>query len=424
MVRQAYLFPGQGSQYVGMGKELCSTYPIAKETIEEANDVLRVDLGSLMLGGSLKELTRTEFAQPAILTMGMAMFRVYKDITECVPSYLAGHSLGEITALTCSGGIPFASAVSIVHRRGELMRDAAAAGGGAMAAVTGLTEVVVADVCKLVSTTHNGGTETVVVSNLNSEDQVVISGHKGALNEAAERLTELGAVVVPLQVSAPFHSPLMASAAEQFAKELGKYTFMPLQYPVISSVTGVPYGSANEIGNVLTDQLTAPVRWTKVIRYLLENEVSEAVELGPQSVLKKLAQGVRDLKVYSFDHTPDKDLLIKMSHNQQKEFSLEFITQCMMIATSTRNRNWDTEAYAQGVIAPYRKLQAMLFQLEQSGKQASWESVEQAYTLLISILKTKQVPEAEYNQRLERLLEENGVKQLFEKNSVESATMI
>ncbi|MBH5318592.1 ACP S-malonyltransferase [Paenibacillus sp. GSMTC-2017] len=424
MEKHALLFPGQGSQYVGMGKELCAAYPIARETIEEASEVLHINLTKLMFEGSMKELTRTEYAQPAILTLGMAMFRIYRDVTGRVPYYLAGHSLGEITALACSGGIPFASAVSIVHRRGELMRDAAALGGGAMAAVTGLMADDVHHICTIVSGSYNGGSETVVVSNINSEEQVVISGHKGALNEAAERLTELGGVVIPLQVSAPFHSPLMAPAAEQFAEELSKHTFAPFQYPVLSSVTGVPYGSTNDIAKILTQQLTAPVRWTTVIRYLLENGVSEAIELGPQSVLKKLAQGVTTLKVYSFDHAPDMELLIRGNKSREGEFSLDFIIQCMTIATSTRNRNWDTEAYTQGAVTPYRKLQKTLFELQQSGQNASWEQMEQAYFMLVSVLETKLVPKEERNNRLKRLLEENGVKQLFANSTIEGATMI
>ncbi|OAB39547.1 ACP S-malonyltransferase [Paenibacillus glacialis] len=417
MVKRALLFPGQGSQYVGMGKDLFIKYPIAKETFQEANDAMNVDLTKLMFEGGITELTRTEYAQPAILAVGMAMFRVYKEVVGTDINYMTGHSLGEITALTCAGSIPFASAIRIVHRRGELMREAAAIGGGAMAAVNELGVSEVEAICASVSSIHKGGAEIVVVSNINSEDQVVISGHKGALSEAAERLTKRGAIVIPLQVSAPFHSPLMAPAAVQFAEELSKYTFSPLQYPVISSVTAKLYASSDEIAKVLTEQLTAPVQWVAVLQYLRENGVSEAAELGPRTVLKKLAHHTAGMKVFAFDHGPDAEQLLSESKVAKEEYPLDFIIQCVSIATCTRNRNWDSEAYAKGVITPYRNVQKMLYQLQQSGDQVTWAHMEQAYAMLLSVLKTKQVPEVEQLSRLERLLAEYGLQENFGQRS-------
>ncbi|WP_044877445.1 ACP S-malonyltransferase [Paenibacillus sp. IHBB 10380] len=418
IVKRALLFPGQGSQYVGMGKDLFVKYPLAKETFQEANDTMNVDLTKLMFEGSLNELTRTEYAQPALLAVGMAMFRVYMEVIGTDLNYMAGHSLGEITALTCSGSIPFASAIRIVHRRGELMREAAAFGGGAMAAVNELDVSEVAAICASVSSTYKGGAEIVVVSNINSEDQIVISGHKGALSKAAERLTERGGVVIPLQVSAPFHSPLMAPAAEQFAEELSKHKFTPLQYPVISSVTAKPYASSDEIAKVLTEQLTAPVQWTAVLRYLRENGVSEAVEMGPKAVLKKLARNTAGIKVLAFDYGPDVEQLLSESKVAKQDNPLDFIIQCIAIATCTRNRNWDSEAYTQGVVTPYRNVQTMLYQLQKSGGQVAWTHMEQAYAMLLSVLKTKLVPEHEQLSRLERLLADNGLQEKFGKGSL------
>lgn len=410
MVGGTLLFPGQGSQYVGMGKDLYRKYELAKEIFHEASEAMNMDLTKLMFEGSMEELTRTEYAQPAILTVGMAMYKIYRDLLGKAPQFLAGHSLGEITALTCAGGIPFDSAVRIVHRRGELMRDADDAGSGAMAAVMSLSAAEVAEICKHASSSFQGGAEIVVVSNINSDDQVVISGHKGVLNEVVQRISKRGGVVIPLHVSAPFHSPLMAPAAQLFAEELKGLKLGTLQHPVVSSVTARLYRSVDEIPAVLTEQITAPVQWTAVIRFLLENGVSEAVEMGPQSILKKLANNSTALRVLSFDHEPDREQLLEKGRDEGQDYSLDFIIQCLTIVTCMRNRNRDLEQYEQGVVAPYREVQTMLNELQLSRGRAEWKDLVKAYEMLISAFHTKLVPENEQQDRLEQVLHDNGLK--------------
>lgn len=216
--KHAIWFPGQGSQRVGMGKMLSERYPVVKATMEEANEALGMRLDSLMYEGPTTEMTRTDNAQPAILALGVAMYRVYSREWLYLPAMAAGHSLGEITALTCAGAITFPDALRLVRRRGELMQGAAAAGIGTMAAVNGPSPDVVAKVCLEISAGCTDGSRIVVVSNMNSERQTVISGHKEAVHEASERLSAHGAAVIPLQVSAPFHSPLMAPAARNLSK--------------------------------------------------------------------------------------------------------------------------------------------------------------------------------------------------------------
>lgn len=411
--KHAIWFPGQGSQRVGMGKELGERYAIVKETIEEANEALGLHLDQLMYEGPMTELTRTEYAQPAIVALGVAMYRVYSREWRYAPAMAAGHSLGEITALTCAGALAFADALRLVRRRGELMQAAAASGIGAMAAVNGLSPNFVAEACLEASASYADGNYVVVVSNINSAQQTVISGHKEAVGKASERLAGLGASVIPLQVSAPFHSPLMASAAAQFAEELSRVSYGELEFPVVSSLTGLPYGNAGEIAGMLARGLTEPVDWTAVIRFLKSNDIAVAVELGPGSVLKRLA--VQDhLDVFAFDDREDEAHLLAASRQAGHNggYSIELLNRCLAIATCIRNRNWNLSEYEQGVAAPYRSIQRLVDQLRETGEQVTEEHVRQALTMLESVFHTKGAPAEEKERRFARLQEEFGLSRM------------
>ncbi|GAE86716.1 ACP S-malonyltransferase [Acetivibrio straminisolvens] len=233
MKKIALLFPGQGSQYVGMGKKLYENYSAAREVFDEANEVLGFDLKELCFNGDINELTKTENTQPVILTASVAAFRVYMEKYGVKPAFLAGHSLGEFAALTCAGAISFKDAVRIVRNRGRYMQEAVPQGIGAMAAVSGVDKPVIEETCIKVSDENH----LVVVSNHNSKDQIVISGHTSAVNTASEILKKHGARIVPLKVSAPFHSPLMQPAADRLREELKLYSYNEPKWQVISNTT-------------------------------------------------------------------------------------------------------------------------------------------------------------------------------------------
>ncbi|KOP68258.1 ACP S-malonyltransferase [Bacillus sp. FJAT-18019] len=399
--KHAIWFPGQGSQRVGMGKALSERHAVAKVTIEEANEVLGMRLDSLMFEGPLTELTRTDNAQPAILALGVAMYRVYSQEWGYTPALAAGHSLGEITALTCAGAITFPDALRLVRRRGELMQEAAAAGIGAMAAVNGPSSDVVASVCLETNAGYAEESRIVVISNINSEQQTVISGHKEAVQEASERLSALGASVIQLQVSAPFHSPLMLPVAERFAEVLSHVSFGELDFPVVSSLTGHPYENTDEITVMLERGLTDPVNWPAVLAFQKSMGIATAVELGPGNVLKRLAPP-DGLRVYAFDDEGDEAQLVASSQ-QAGVYSIELLNRCLAIVTCLRNRNWNPAEYEQGVVLPYRGVQTLVDRLRETGEQVAEAHVLQALEMLKSVFRTKGTSPQEQQRRLERL---------------------
>ncbi|MFJ8063855.1 ACP S-malonyltransferase [Psychrobacillus sp. NPDC096426] len=288
MTKIAFIFPGQGSQSVGMGQQLIESNEESKKYYEQADEVLGFSLSNIMLEGPAEELTKTYHAQPALLTTSTMVAKKLLD-AGISPEYTAGHSLGEYSALVASGVLSFEDAVLLVHKRGLFMNEAVPAGEGAMAAILGLDKDSLNEVTKEVSA--NG--ETVQVANLNCPGQIVISGTAAGVEEASAKAKEAGAKrAIPLVVSGPFHSELMRPAADKLDAAISSIDLKKASIPVISNVTALPVTESTTIKNLLVEQLYSPVRWEESVQKMIELGVTTFIECGPGKVLSGLVKKI------------------------------------------------------------------------------------------------------------------------------------
>ena len=287
MTKLAFLFPGQASQYPGMGKSLADAFPESKAVFDEADDALGFSISEICFEGSEEELKLTENTQPAILTVSIAAFRAleHRGIT---PDLVAGHSLGEYSALVAAGALDLATAVRLVRARGRYMQEAVPPGDGAMAAILGLSPSDVAEICKKAA-----AGEVVSPANLNSPDQIVISGNAAAVKRAVEIASQSGAKrAVMLPVSAPFHCALMAPAQKRLEPDLRAAKFSDLRFPLVTNVDAEAVTKGNEAREALVRQVTQPVRWLDSVREMIESGVAAFVEVGPGKVLAGLLRQI------------------------------------------------------------------------------------------------------------------------------------
>ncbi|CAM5290940.1 malonyl CoA-ACP transacylase [Bacillus safensis FO-36b] [Bacillus safensis subsp. safensis] len=301
MTKIAFLFPGQGSQKIGMGKDLFDQEAVSKAVFEEADKPLGFDLSSMIFEGDAEELTLTFNAQPALLTTSIAILKKFEE-SGIKADYTAGHSLGEYTALVAAGALSFKDAVYAVRKRGELMNEAVPAGEGAMAAILGLDKAALEEVTKEV--TESG--HLVELANLNCPGQIVISGTAKA-ELASEKAKEKGAKrAIALEVSGPFHSALMKPAAEKFTDVLSKLDIADAKTPVISNVTADIVTSRDEIETKLIEQLYSPVRFEESVERLIDLGVTTFIEIGPGKVLSGLVKS---------ESPPDDDFRFRSRNN-------------------------------------------------------------------------------------------------------------
>ncbi len=313
MGKLAFLFPGQASQYPGMGKELAEKFPAARAVFEEADRALGISVSQLCFEGSEEALKLTTNTQPVILTVSVAACRLLEE-KGIAPNYVAGHSLGEYSALVAAGALTFGDAVRLVRLRGTYMQEAVAAGEGAMAAIMGLAPAQVMQICKKAA---NG--QVVAPANLNSPEQTVISGHAAAVKRAVEIASASGAKrAVVLAVSAPFHSELMVPAQQKLEADLGNIDFAALRVPLVTNVDADMISTGQEARDALIRQVCLPVRWEESMRELIDQGVNIFVEVGPGRVLNGLLRQI-DRSVHCFNVEDERSLLTTLEKLAQAQ---------------------------------------------------------------------------------------------------------
>ena len=301
MSKIAYIFPGQGSQAVGMGKDFFDNFPASREIFQEADDALGFSLSEMCFGGTAEDLALTANTQPAILTTSIAAFRAMENEGFPLPDFVAGHSLGEYSALVAANAMSFSDAVKTVRKRGEYMQEAVPFGVGAMAAILGLPLETIEIACA-----EAAEEQICSPANINSPAQIVIAGNAEAIDRACELLKERGAKrTIKLNVSAPFHCALMLPAQEKLARDLAEIDFQNLRFPIVENVSAEINVVGERVETALTEQVSNPVRWAQSIENLIIEGVDTFVEVGTGKVLsglvKQINRDVRSLNVENAD---------------------------------------------------------------------------------------------------------------------------
>jgi [acyl-carrier-protein] S-malonyltransferase len=300
MSKLAYIFPGQGSQSVGMGKDLFDNYAVSREVFEEADDALGFKLSEMCFGGSAEDLALTANTQPAILTVSIAAWRAMQNENFPIPNYVAGHSLGEYSALVAAGALSFRDAVKTVRKRGIYMQEAVPVGTGAMAAILGLPLETIENACA-----EAAEGEVCSPANINSPAQIVIAGNAEAIDRAIEILKERGAKrAIKLNVSAPFHCNLMFPAQERLAADLKEIQFHDLKFPIIENVSAEANLKGERVKTALTEQVSKPVLWAQGVENLINEMVETYIEVGAGKILSGLVRQInRDVRCLNVENS-------------------------------------------------------------------------------------------------------------------------
>jgi [acyl-carrier-protein] S-malonyltransferase len=435
MRKTAILFPGQGAQYPGMGKRLYHSSQVAREVIDEAGEALGTDLKKFIFEGSAAELRQTEIAQPAILATSVAAFRHYlQDGRFPLPQYMAGHSLGEYTALCCAGALGLDKAVRLVQQRGRLMQEAIGQHEGDMAAVNGMPAAEIEKRCARNENTghhshpghrnyssdhsnsdhhsypghHSHPGPGVWISAYNLNGQVVISGYRQSVSEAAASLQAQGAEVIHLKVSAPFHTPLMADAAERLREILSSCRIDPLHCTVLSNVTGLPYASGEEIVEGLYRQMVQPVQWLHSLQYLYRSGVYYFIDAGPRKLLRNQLTGEGwPIEAYALEEEEDANAFHASVSDHIGSVTTP-VNKALALAVSAKNYNYDELSYEGSVLGPYRKIKQLQERAELEKRLPLRKEIGEACRSLQELLKGKLLPAHEIQEQYDRLCRGTG----------------
>jgi [acyl-carrier-protein] S-malonyltransferase len=460
----ALLFPGSGSQYKGMMRSLCDESRVVRETLDEADDILGTPLSKIILEGGTAKLNRIGHMLPAICTASVAHYRLYMERVGIPPVFMAGHSLGEYSALICSGALSFRSGLELVRTRSHLAEKIMEKSGGSMSILKNVDPAEVESMCQALK---DEGKE-IGIACRNSPSQVSVSGADEAVQELERRVTETwaGAQAMHLIGSAPYHCSLMMPAAEEMARELQRYEWQMPECQVISNVTGRPYTSVEEMWEQLPRQLYNPVQWLEGVTFMLQHRVKAFIEMGPQNVLKNIMGDITDqARVYAHDEKVDRAHILASYGSQRSAKSpvealaenvaeaiagatvppvagaavsavpgvavaavagaagtpaakdvvaagadprLKAISMCLTHAVTTRNHN-DAAAPDNVSFQRYEEVKRMKHDLEKADLPMKQEYVEQAFTMLDAMFGAKGTPPAERELRLKQIKDRTGL---------------
>ena len=407
MSKIALVFPGQCSHHVGMGNALCEESNAAKDAFDEASDILGYDMRKLCRQGSLSELNKMEIMFPAILTAGVASYRAMCEQLNAEAVFLAGHSLGEYTALVCSGAVRFSHMLGVVRKRGQLAQKIADNGTGLISIIDGVPSEQVQLLCD--QAVQEG--RTVSISAYNSQSQVAICGICEDVEFIENELIKAKATITPLFFSPPFHSSLMLEIVDELKETLGSIEYRAFSIPVIANTNAKPYPSEKVIAEYLCQQIVKPVQWKATLDFFAQTQVDKIFDMGPQAILANLVKQYNPaISVYSFAQREERAALKRAiplkwhDSGSGKRSVYTIVTRCMAMAVSTRNANDNDEEYQKGVIYPYEQLEALQSDIEQSGSAPTEEQVRKALAHLHIIFQTKYLPANEQIRRYEVLL--------------------
>jgi [acyl-carrier-protein] S-malonyltransferase len=400
----AIVFPGQGSQYSGMGKSLYDKYEYAKKIFNISSEILNINIKEICFSGK-DDLFKTEIAQPAIFIDSFIQYHWYLDIVGIDALYLSGHSLGEISALGCAEAMKFEDALKIVQLRGSVMQKTEDADNGRMLAIFGMLKEDIQEICFKVSTRQNRAE----IANYNSYEQIVVSGDTEAINDIMKLLDESGCQYYQLPVKSAFHSYLMENAAIEFQKQLECFDFNNPKIPVLSS-TSLELYTKDNLKSTLCSQIITPVKWTSVIEYFRSKSIKKIIELGPGMVLKKLNKQIcNDIIMYSYDEDQHEIENIGKADTAMNE-CFQYLTRSLAIAVSTPNLNNDTATYSENMILPYREIKDIVMKLEQSPEKTTMDNVVLANKMLHMMFEEKKTPTEERLERFDQLYLETGIR--------------
>lgn len=390
MVKTAMLFPGQGPQYPGMGKMIFNDFPESRKIYEEASDVLHYDLMAETLNSEFDHLSDTRFAQPALITAGYTAFKYFCERIGrgAMPSFMAGHSMGEITALLCSEAFSFRDALFLGIKRGDLMHQVTLKNGGTMAGVKECDWMAVADLCKTISTKE----EPVSIAAFNSDKHVVLTGHSKAVLKVGEICSEAEAIFTPLNISVASHCSYMEEIVIPFHEAVNSVQISTPTCPVYSCLSGKIYRSVGDILSGLTDQLIHPVQWKNIVDDMKKRGVAIFLESGPGSTLCKFIDDPR-ATAFSIEKMPIDEIRLFIE-SKIKVLSTP-LTHCLAIAMSLPNFNDDVSSYRRDFLPLYNSIVAIQNELELKKKMPSANEIKAAVAMLEQAMILKKLPDNE-----------------------------